>query len=132
MKFTCYDGNDNEKTDVKYYLDHKAHTPLFHQFQPHFICNVILHNSVFCFLDKAVRKKKISTESSGKIIVWESETDFPGIFAPFSEIRSNFIETEHAAGRKIVHVTINPSSTVQINLASMKIKGNHFGEYSLY
>ena len=93
---------------------------------------MISRNEVFSLLEKSARKKNISTGNNGKIIVWEWETDFPGMFAPFSESSSNYIETEHVAGKKFVYVTMSPSNIVQINLASMKIMSNLFGEYSLY
>ena len=83
----------------------------------------------FVVVEQTTRKKKLSSKKDGKIVVWESETDFPGVFAPYSETQSNLIEQQYAAGIRKVPVSLNASSVVQVNFTAMKAMQNRFGKF---
>ena len=81
------------------------------------------------YLKGQAAKTSTATSQDGKIIVWEWETDLPGIFAPYSENDSNLIEMENVAGKKVVRLSPNGVLDVQVNLNSMKAMMNRFGEH---
>ena len=69
--------------------------------------------------------------SSGKyVVVWEWETNDPGIFAPYDEEASNFIELEMNRGRQnadLSHVNDSQSAWT-VDFSSMTQISSYYGK----
>ncbi|XP_065054511.1 probable E3 ubiquitin-protein ligase DTX2 isoform X1 [Rhopilema esculentum] len=63
------------------------------------------------------------------VVVWEWETNDPGIFVPYHEKASNLIEQEKCLGSSLVSLSKlgNPFSAWTIDLTSMTQKSSYFG-----
>ena len=75
----------------------------------------------------------MASRRSQSVIVWEWETNENGIFVPYDELASNFIEKEFAFQKTTVDLSqLGPSySAWTVDLSSMTQSSSFFGKQNL-